>query len=547
MALSILGRVRSRRILCLSAFVALILAAGSSSSEAGYLYQSRPTQHSPNAARFRHVSVRLGDGRVGVFGGFGRVDVELFEPVTEQFVTSRASRGLVDFAAAALLSGDVLLVDGAHDCVFDYLTEQYLDTQNAYPGGAVRFPVLVPLPDGKVFISGGQDGNSRPQSVCAMFDPRTLQFQTVGDLAVPRVFHRAVLIDNRHVLIAGGYGYRDGQSELAALDSLELFDIYAGRSGRIRTGLQQARYDHCSVRTPDGRVLILGGTHSGTEYWLRSTEIFDPSTSTLRAGPDLGLGRSGAKTTVLPSGRIAVFGGNHDARTIEIYCPETGTFALADSLMVDPRWSDFTATGLESGVVLLVGGRIDGGPEVVQNAEIFEEIATDAPSAPAVTEASIRGLLADRNLNVVNEAVEWLVGLGPQVKPILQTLAQDESPDLARRATSIIQSIDERDYPVVWCVEVWDASGRLDTVWLDSFECPDTYSPGFPSPLFTSVLRATEGVDLTHLVVRFPTHAPYESRVQLFNLVGWTRIPKVVLGEGLSEDELARAVGPVVR
>ena len=55
--------------------------------------------------------------------------------------------------------------------------------QRTYPGGAVRFPVLVPLPDGRVFVCGGQDNNSRPKGDCGIFDPRALQFEAFGDLA----------------------------------------------------------------------------------------------------------------------------------------------------------------------------------------------------------------------------------------------------------------------------------------------------------------------------------------------------------------------------
>jgi hypothetical protein len=197
--------------------------------------------------------------------------------------------------------------------------------------------------------------------------------------------------------------------------------------------------------------------------------------------------------------------------------------------------------------VLLVGGRVNEGEEVVQNAEIFEEVATETPSAPPMTLASVRQLLMDPNQDVVDETTAWLVELGPQVKPILLTLLDDESPELRRLVSGILQSIDVRNYPTVWCVEVWDATGRLDTVWLDSFEGPESYDAANPHKHFTAVLRATEGVNLTHLVVRFPAHTPYEVRVKLFNLVGWTRISKVVLGENLSEEDLARVANPAAK
>lgn len=548
MASSMIRLAGGRRAGWLSSLwvVALVLA-GATQAWGALSYQIRLTEHSPNAARQRHVACLLGDGRVGVFAGLGRADVEIFDPATEQFLTSRAVRLFADFAGLALPDGQALLVDGQNDCVFDYLVEQYVDVQRTYPGGYVRFPVLTLLPDGKVFVCGGEDADFLFKGDCGVFDPRSLQFLAAGDLVVPRAYHSAISIDDRQVLIAGGYGIGVKSSAPAVLDSLELFDIAAKRSVRMRTTLQYARYSHCCVRLPDGRILFLGGTGSETDYWLRSVEIFDPNTSAVVAGPDLGLGRSGARTAVLPSGRIAVFGGNYDARAIEIYRPDTGTFELAPVLMIEPRWTNFTATSLESGAVLLVGGRVNGGNEVAQNAEIFEETTDESPAAPAMTEESIRALLTDSDSSVVNDAIEWLVDLGPQVKPILETLVQDASADLSRQATSIVQAIDARDYPEIWCVEVWDAEGRQDAIWLDNFDSPDQYNAANPDQHIRSILRVIEEADFTHLVVRFPTYAPYETRVKLFNLVGWTRVPHVVLGETLSEEELSRVVGPTVR
>lgn len=524
--------------------VSVVVLAGVSQALGGYSYQTRSTAQAPNVARQRHVASLLGDGRVGLFGGFGRTDVELFDPATETFVTSRATQWFGDVVGLTLSDGNVLLVDGEHDCIFDYLTEQYVGTANGYTGGFIRFPALVPLPDGKVFVCAGSDIDTNPVAACGLFDPRTRRFGGLGDLAAPRVAHSALLVNDYQVLVCGGYNYGNRASEPVTLDSLELFDTSAGRSGRIRTSLLHPRYSHCSVLLPDGRVLVLGGTFYPADVWMRSTEIFDPNTSTISEGPALGLGRSGAMTAVLPSGRIAIFGGNYDSRAVEIYCPETGTFELAPILMVSPRWRDFTATSLESGAVLLVGGRVNGSDETLRSAEIFEEVQTQAASARAMTLDSIRSLLADRDLAVVTQTIEWLVGLGPQVKAILETLTLEAS-DVARQAQTALDRINVRNYPAAWCVEVWDALGRLDTVWLDSFDSPSQHNAANPDPHVRSIQRVTEGLDFTHVVVRFPTYASYEARVKLFNLVGWTRIPRVVLGESLTEQELARVVGSV--
>lgn len=533
---SILSGKKSGLLPILTTILALV--AGVSSSEAGYQYETHQTQYSPNAARYDHVAVKLGDGRVGIFAGANRTDAELFDPNGERFTMSRATRTFSDFAGAVLPNGNALLVDGLHDCVYDAASDAFVATQNKYTSSLARFPVLVPLADGKVLACGGYGFGFAVKDDAEVYDPRAMQFAAMGELEVSRVYHTAVLVNDYQVLVAGGFG-----SDGVSLDSLELFDANRGGSARIRTALLQSRYSHCCVKLLDGRVLIAGGAASNVASWLTSTELYDPDTAVIAAGPSLALPRSEAKAVMLPSGRIAFFGGNYDARAVEIYCPETDTFELADSLLLDPRWSGFTATSLDSGGVLLVGGQINGQGDVVERAEIFTEVEAEEPSSPVMTLASIRALLADSDPAAVTDATEWLVSLGEQVTPILETLMSDESLAVSRQAASILDSIAAGDYPEVWCVEIWDDSRVLDTVWLDTFDCSDSLDVTRPHASYTAIARATDGVDFTHLVVRFPTHASYESRVKLFNLVGWTRILHVVLGDDLSEDEWTRMGG----
>ncbi|HNS20852.1 MAG TPA: hypothetical protein PKH24_10155 [Sedimentisphaerales bacterium] len=517
--------------------LALVLVTGVARSEGGYQYQTHPTQYSPNAARYDHVSVRLGNGQVGIFAGAGRTDAELFDPNTEQFTASRATRTFTDFAGGTLPDGTALLVDGLHDCIYDYTSDAYVAAQDTFTGSLARLPVLVPLADGKVFACGGYGPGYAINGECEVYDPRAMRFTALADLAVPRVYHAAVLMNDYQVLVVGGYGAG------GSLGSLEVYDTNRGGSALIRTALFQARHSHCVVRLSDGRILIAGGASSTSGSLLASTEIFDPNTSVLVEGPSLGLPRSSAQAVTLPSGRIAFFGGNSDARTVEIYCPETDTFELASCLTVDPHWSGFTATTLDSGGVLLVGGRADAAGTVVQSAEIFEEVEADGASATPMTVDAIRALLADSDPAVVSEASERLVSLGEQVVSILNTLVADESSSVSRQAASILDLIAAENYPEIWCVEICNESGVLDTVWLSSFDCPDLFEAGKPPASYTAIVRATAGADFTNLVVRFPPHASYENRVELFNLVGWTGIADVTLGADLTEDEWTRATG----
>jgi hypothetical protein len=514
------GHRRSSVAYLLASAVVVLLMPGSE-TRAGYSYQTRHTNESPNVERFRHVAVKLGDGRVGLFGGFGRLDLQLFDPATEQFVTSKASQWFADFEGTSLPDGNALLVDGEHDRIYDYLTDRYVVPQNSYTGGFIRFPVLVPLPDGTIFICGGYNNDFEASRACGSFDPTTLRFKSLHSLIVARVSHSAIVLDDRRVLVIGGSD-----------NTMESYDIQTGASTVLSTRLHYSRGYHCSMALPDKRALILGGGPLNSSSPM-TTEIFDPAKMTLADGPSLGLGRQGARLAVMPSGRIAVIGGYYDSRVIELYCPQTGTFELADSLMVDPRWQYFTATSLDSGAVLIVGGRVDAGERTIRDAEILEEVPTDKPSPPPMTLASIRQLLSDPDPNVVNETVDWLVRLGPQVKPILEALHQGESAELCLLAGSILQSIDEREYPQRWCVELWNESSLEDTVWLMGFDCADYRNVGFPDPHFSDILWATEETQSTHLVVRFPTHITYRDKVRLFNLVGWTLVPRVTLGDDL--------------
>jgi hypothetical protein len=372
---STLRQTRKALAVCvLTAWICILTAPAPADEIVGYQYQTHRTRQSLNGPRQRHVAARLGDGTVGIFAGAGVASVEIFDPNTESFTTLKTDRWFGDLCGLSLPDGNALLVDGQYDCTFDYVAGQYVNTANTYTGGFVRSAVPVLLPDGKVFLCGGTDVGFTPSAACVLYDPRARQFSSCGRLQAARTGHTAVLLDDEHVLIIGGYDFDARSAEARSLDSLEVFNLKAGTSALVRTALRVARFSHCSVKLADGRVLILGGTNSLTNYFMHSTEIFDPRTSALVDGPDLLVGRQGAQIAVMPSGRVAVFGGQYDEQTIEVFDPNTSSFSFADCLISDARWTGFTATTLNSGAVLIAGGRVNVGDQVLPYAEIFEEI-----------------------------------------------------------------------------------------------------------------------------------------------------------------------------
>jgi hypothetical protein len=529
---SAFARARNGFLSCgLTILVCALASQAWAGQTVGYRYQTHQTRQPLSGPRDQHLAMKLGNGKIGIFGGFGILSVELFDPAAEVFTTSSASRWFANFSGVALMDGSALLVDGEHDCTYDYVKDLYVNTVNTYSEGFIRWAVPVLLPEGKVFFCGGCDIDFNFVDKCVIYDPRTRRFTSCGHLQVARSSHTAVLLDEQHVLVAGGYQSHVDSGMPVNLDSLEIFDLQSGTSALVRTPMREARYEHCSAKLPDGRALILGGICWPTDLTIRSTEIFDPRTAAIVDGPMLALGRRGARIVTMPSGRIAVFGGQYDGRAIEVYDPNTNSFSLADCLMCDPRWTDFTATSLDSGAVLLAGGRVNVTDETLQNAEVFEEIPTTVESHPPLDAVVIRQLLADPNQAVVDETAAWLAEVGPPAKPILESLLNDESPTVRLVAGSILQTISERESNQRWCVEIWNSDKLVGTVWMEDYSCPDSFYPTMPGEPYDTIMRSIQAASYTRLVVRFAAYTPYESRAKLFNCVGWTRAANVVLGD----------------
>ncbi len=130
------------------------------------------------------------------------------------------------------------------------------------------------MPDGRVLIIGGSNGAIPSGGVIAtaeMYDPATGIFTQTGSLRETRENHRAVLLDNDKVLVAGG---DNGQAVLA---SAELYDSTSGAfitAGNMTTPRSQFMAELLS----NGQVLVSGGLTGYVEGALSSTaDLYTPA------------------------------------------------------------------------------------------------------------------------------------------------------------------------------------------------------------------------------------------------------------------------------
>jgi len=214
----------------------------------------------------------------------------------------------------------------------------------------------------------------------------TPQSSPAGPMADGRQIHTVTELADGRILIAGGYTDVE-----VALASAEVYDPSADAFSPTGS-MADARGLHTATRLADGRVLIAGG---GPANWvstafpyLASAELYDPATGTFLPTGTMTMPREDHTATLLEDGRVLIVGGNdegsHTTPTAELYDPSTGAFSPTGSLRTARGFH--TATLLADGRVLIVGGDAaaweDSGP-FLASAEIYDPATgTFSPAGP---------------------------------------------------------------------------------------------------------------------------------------------------------------------
>ena len=249
-------------------------------------------------------------------------------------------------------------------------------------------------------------------------------FTPTGNLHEARGLHTATLLPNNKVLVA--YGSNSSSYTEAAgyvgLSSIEVYDAGAGTFTEIYGDDGLGIYGHTATLLQNGTVLLTGGFIN--DFWdygpstsSNGAGLYDSATGVLSGTGNMTASRGGHTATLLAEGKVLIAGGADTDPTgtglasAELYDPGTGTFTQTGSMAVG-RYLH-TATLLQSGKVLIVGGALTSTSDPVATAEVYDPatgIFTMTGAMKTAREQHTATLLADGRVLILGGTTSAGVG-----------------------------------------------------------------------------------------------------------------------------------------
>lgn len=310
--------------------------------------------------------VPLPDGKLITFGSgagasSGTPKAWTFDPTVMSISSAPdTAYSKTAYSAVTLSSGKILLY--GNGTLAELYTVGSGGTATGATTAARSSPALtrVTSPSERVYAIGGYSGSTW-QTANEMYDVATGNWVAKAPLASPRGQHTQTLVAGNLILVAGG------NSGSANLNTAFLYDVvgdtYIATTGNMVVG----RYDHTATLLDDGRVLLTGGRKTGSTI-VEAVEIYRPSSKDFVTAPPMAYARADHRAIKLQSGKVLVVGGYGHISTgapdsylasTEIFDPSTDTWSAGPDLNVPRR---FFGLGPASGDRVVVAlGETTGG------------------------------------------------------------------------------------------------------------------------------------------------------------------------------------------
>src|SRR5947207_5431822 len=308
--------------------------------------------------------------------------------------TSDLSVARAGASAVLLYDGHMLITGGKTDGGVSASAERFSPTSGAFLSTPSMLQARANhtstlLDNGRVLVAGGVGADGQAVNAAEIYDPVTNGWTAAAPMYRARAGHTATPLFDGRVVLAGG------DDAGAPIDSLELFDPYAGVFTPANGVLTRARTGHATALSYDGLVVIAGG-FDGAQA-LASVDVYDPYEDVVTRGASLGTARAGHTATTLLDGKMLFVGGASDASELasaELYDPAANTMTPIGATLAAARQRHQALLLPHNNAVLIVGGTASG--TAVATAELYkswvgEGGTFEAASAPNVARAWATG------------------------------------------------------------------------------------------------------------------------------------------------------------
>ncbi len=329
------------------------------------------------------AAVLMPDGTVLITGGFSGTsphnETEIYDPVQQTFTIDTPMlyhrsnhQALLQGDGRVVVIGGITLESGflATDEVYDPTTQMWTSYQSMIEDRAAHTATM--LQSGNILVAGGVTGNQTLQSA-EILDPITHDFTSIGNMNLPRNEHRATLLNDGTVLITAG------STDTATLKSSELFDPTNNSFTLLPALMIDARKSHTATLLQDGDVLVAGGKSGDTDQaYLKTGSVYDHVLQTFHKTAAMNSKRALHTATLLDSGEVLLVGGvatgGVSLKSAELYNPVAETFVSTGDLFLQRK--RHRAALLNDGTVLVMGGDTlpnvqGGGDRETDTAELY--------------------------------------------------------------------------------------------------------------------------------------------------------------------------------